>query len=135
MPSASEQQMRNVVGRNLRRLRKIHGLSQEELADRSGVSRPTIAALETGQRASARSATIELLAKAFGEPPGSLLLDYGYQQEKIASLEKFLKSPVGAEVTKEEAQMLQDWDLPGVPSITGWVYLLSALREMVGSAK
>lgn len=34
------------IGKNLKRLRRARGLSQEELASLSGVSRPTIARLE-----------------------------------------------------------------------------------------
>ncbi|MFV8104514.1 helix-turn-helix transcriptional regulator, partial [Enterobacter cloacae complex sp.6730515] len=37
------------VGTNIRSLRDEHSLSQQDLADRAGVSRRTIAALETGQ--------------------------------------------------------------------------------------
>lgn len=57
---------RPALGRNLRRLRQHAGLSQHELAGRSGVSRPTIARIESGSQATASLDTIEALAKALG---------------------------------------------------------------------
>ena len=50
----------------LRRLRLAAGLSQEELAERSGLSRRGISALETGYRATPRPETVRLLADALG---------------------------------------------------------------------
>jgi transcriptional regulator with XRE-family HTH domain len=51
--------MREVVARNLRRLRQAKGLSQEELAHRSGVDRSYISQLETADYA----ATVVMLGK------------------------------------------------------------------------
>ena len=48
----------------LRRLRIVTGLSQEELAERSGLSERGISALETGHRATPRPETVRLLADA-----------------------------------------------------------------------
>ena len=50
----------------LRRLRLVAGLSQEELAKRSGLSARGISALETGYRATPRPETVRLLADALG---------------------------------------------------------------------
>src|SRR5918993_333652 len=50
----------------LRRLRLVAGLSQEELAERSGLSGRGISALETGYRATPRPETVRLLADALG---------------------------------------------------------------------
>ena len=50
----------------LRRLRLVAGLSQEELAERSGLSARGISALETGYRATPRPETVRLLADALG---------------------------------------------------------------------
>src|SRR5436190_23859464 len=50
----------------LRRLRLRAGLTQEELADRSGLSVEAISALERGFRRHPRRATLALLADALG---------------------------------------------------------------------
>jgi len=44
------QDVRQMVGRNVRRLRKAAGLSQAELAERVGVDRAYISGLELGER-------------------------------------------------------------------------------------
>lgn len=51
--------LREVVARNLRRLRNMHGLSQEELADRADVNRNYVGMLEREEHA----ATIDMLEK------------------------------------------------------------------------
>src|SRR5918993_5378515 len=50
----------------LRRLRLVAALSQEELAERAGLSARGISALETGHRATPRPETVRLLAEALG---------------------------------------------------------------------
>jgi transcriptional regulator with XRE-family HTH domain len=42
--------VRRLVGRNVRRLRIVAGLSQAELAERMGVDRAYVSGLELGQR-------------------------------------------------------------------------------------
>jgi len=42
--------MRKLVGRNVKRIRLAKGLSQEQLAERSGFSQQYISGLEKGQR-------------------------------------------------------------------------------------
>ena len=59
----------------LKEYRKRRGLTQEELAILSGVSRPTIAALELGYR-SAYPGTTQKLAKALKVRPEALVLPY-----------------------------------------------------------
>jgi transcriptional regulator with XRE-family HTH domain len=57
-------------GARLRRLRRRAGLTQEALAERSGLSVDAISALERGFRKYPRRATLELLAGALElEPP------------------------------------------------------------------
>lgn len=52
------------LGRRLKGLREDRGLTQEELAERAGVSRDIIAKLEQGSRVSARLVTLVKLANA-----------------------------------------------------------------------
>jgi transcriptional regulator with XRE-family HTH domain len=56
----------------LRRLRTKRGLSQQGLAEKSGLSREYVARLETGQH-NPSLATLQKLAKALGVPVTALL--------------------------------------------------------------
>jgi transcriptional regulator with XRE-family HTH domain len=51
--------LREIVAKNLRRLRQAKGLSQEELADRADINRNYVGMLEREQHA----ATIDMLEK------------------------------------------------------------------------
>ncbi|MDF3043242.1 MAG: hypothetical protein K0Q71_5948, partial [Thermomicrobiales bacterium] len=73
----------------LRRLRLVAGLSQEELAERSGLSARGISALETGYRATPRPETVRLLADALG-------LDAAARTELVAAARPELAVPAGA---------------------------------------
>jgi transcriptional regulator with XRE-family HTH domain len=57
--------------RALKELREARFLTQAELAERSGVSRPTIARIE--QEGGARFVTIRKLAEALGVTPNELV--------------------------------------------------------------
>jgi transcriptional regulator with XRE-family HTH domain len=57
--------VRRMVGRNVRRLRATAGLSQAELAERMGVDRAYVSGLELGQR-NPTIVTLWHLAKALG---------------------------------------------------------------------
>ncbi|MGH3122755.1 MAG: helix-turn-helix domain-containing protein [Streptosporangiaceae bacterium] len=61
-----------VDGRRLRHLRRQHGLSQEQLAGRAGVSPATVARLERQPAAPCRCRTLGRLAAALGEDPARL---------------------------------------------------------------
>jgi transcriptional regulator with XRE-family HTH domain len=58
---------------NLKRARKARRLTQHALADLSGISRSTIALIETGQRPNSWSKTIESLAIAMDTSVAALL--------------------------------------------------------------
>jgi transcriptional regulator with XRE-family HTH domain len=59
-------------GRQLRQLRRQHGLSQEQLATHAGISLTTIRRLERQPAAPCRCRTLGRLAAALGEEPGRL---------------------------------------------------------------
>ena len=50
LATLADMDMRKLVGRNVRRIRLEKGLTQEELAERAGVSQFYISLLETGGR-------------------------------------------------------------------------------------
>ena len=58
---------------NLKHYREIKNMSQEELAEKAGISRVTISLLETGKQTIAKSNTIVRLADALGIEPQVLL--------------------------------------------------------------
>jgi transcriptional regulator with XRE-family HTH domain len=64
----------------LRRIRQGAVMSQEELAERSGVARDTISKLETGQRG-AYPSTIRKLAAGLEVRPQMLMGGVGYLDE------------------------------------------------------
>jgi transcriptional regulator with XRE-family HTH domain len=61
-----------VLGANVRRYRKLAGISQEELSHRTGIKRSYISDLERGTRNPTVRA-VGKLAKAFGIQPADLL--------------------------------------------------------------
>ncbi|TGN79788.1 XRE family transcriptional regulator [Streptomyces bauhiniae] len=63
------------LGRNLRRLRRLASLTQEELADRSDVSVDVIRQLEQGRKHSARLPTLHALVNGLGVELTTLLGD------------------------------------------------------------
>jgi transcriptional regulator with XRE-family HTH domain len=60
------------LGKNLRAARRRLGLTQEEVAERSGVQAGEISRIETGKR-DPKVSTLERLAKAVEMKPGQLL--------------------------------------------------------------
>lgn len=64
--------LRGVLARNLRRLRRARGLSQEELAGRAGLNRNYVGMIEREQNA-ATVDVLERLAAVLGVPAPDLL--------------------------------------------------------------
>jgi transcriptional regulator with XRE-family HTH domain len=60
------------LGANLRAARKRHGLTQEQVADRSGVHATEVSRIEAGKR-DPQVSTVEKLAAAVDLRPGELL--------------------------------------------------------------
>jgi transcriptional regulator with XRE-family HTH domain len=60
------------LGGNLRAVRNKRGLSQEQVAERSGVHATEVSRIESGKR-DPRVSTVERLAKAVKVKPGELL--------------------------------------------------------------
>ena len=80
---------RTILANNLIRLRKKHGLTQEELSKLSGVSRRTIALYETRQ-ANPPIENIEKLAKALNTTIEKLIdfsEDYNKLEENLSNID------------------------------------------------
>lgn len=65
--------MAPTIGEHLARIRISSTLTQEQLADRSGISVETIRKLEQGVRSAARISTLHRLARALGVPTSALM--------------------------------------------------------------
>ena len=64
--------IRQRLGRNLRRLREEKGWSQEAFADEAGIHRTYVSDIERGAR-NPTIKVVEQLARPFGVKPGRLL--------------------------------------------------------------
>ena len=64
--------IRQRLGRNVRRLREEKGWSQEDYADRAGIHRTYVSDIERGRR-NPSVTVVERLAKPLGATPGNLL--------------------------------------------------------------
>lgn len=65
--------MRKLVGSNVERLRRAQGMTQEQLAERSGFSQQYISGLENGRR-NPTVVTLYEIAEALGSTPVELLV-------------------------------------------------------------
>jgi len=65
-----------IDGQRLRQLRRQHGLSQETLAGRAGISLATIGRLERHGRPSCRGRTLARLAAVLGEHPAAIMITF-----------------------------------------------------------
>jgi transcriptional regulator with XRE-family HTH domain len=69
--------MRQLVGRNVRRLRQARQLTQEQFAERSGFSQQYISGLEQGRRNPTVVTLFELAAALDATPVALIELDGG----------------------------------------------------------
>ena len=60
-----------ILGRHIKRLRQERDLSQEALADKAGLNRNSVSAIERGKSAAGADVLFKL-ADAFGVTPGTL---------------------------------------------------------------
>lgn len=67
-----KQDLNQILAANIRRLREKQGWSQEDCAEKCGLHRTYIGAVERGER-NITIATLERIASAFGIPPVDLL--------------------------------------------------------------
>lgn len=65
--------------KKLAALRAFHGMDQQVLADKAGLSRPTIQRLETGRTNNPSLETLQAIAEVFGCPASVLYTDEAIQ--------------------------------------------------------
>ena len=80
---ASTMPAMNALADNLRTLRTLHGLSQKDLAARTGTSHPRISEMERGV-SNPTLATLEAIAGVFGITVSNLLHESKKNLEKVA---------------------------------------------------
>ncbi|MEA2890142.1 MAG: hypothetical protein QOI05_935 [Bradyrhizobium sp.] len=66
--------LRDVLARNMRKLRAVHGLSQEALAHESGIDRTYVSSIERAKRGVSID-IVARIAKALAVEPWKLLKD------------------------------------------------------------
>jgi predicted ATPase/DNA-binding XRE family transcriptional regulator len=87
----------NLFGKELRRLRRRSGLSQETLAARAGLSPEAVSLLERGRR-SPRMTTMRLLAEGLRLPESdrsALFASVNFDEPSVPSLPVFADQPIG----------------------------------------
>lgn len=77
------------LGENIKRIRRTVGISQQELADMSGVSKAQISRLENGEQNNPQINTVVSIASNLGVSIEEII--YGEKSESFSYLEKTLK--------------------------------------------
>jgi transcriptional regulator with XRE-family HTH domain len=67
--------LKKALAKRIRALREASGLSQQEVAERGGLSLSLVAKLEQGKKGDPRASSLLALADALGVKPGQLLDD------------------------------------------------------------
>jgi transcriptional regulator with XRE-family HTH domain len=62
----SKEQAAQRIGQRITALRKLEGISQQQLADRAGISRQHVGRIEKGELVSVSFVTIQIIAEALG---------------------------------------------------------------------
>jgi transcriptional regulator with XRE-family HTH domain len=67
--------LKKALARRIRALREASGLSQQEVAERGGLSLSLVSKLEQGKKGDPRASSLLALSAALGVKPGQLLDD------------------------------------------------------------
>ncbi|MDY5107167.1 MAG: helix-turn-helix transcriptional regulator [Actinobacillus minor] len=98
----------NHLGDNIKRIRKTAGISQQELADMSGVSKAQISRLENGEQNNPQINTVVSIASNLGVSIEEII--YGDKTESFSYLEKALKE-LPIEDQESIKKMIKVWIL------------------------
>ena len=63
-----------MIKNRLKEYRELQGISQEELSEKTGLSRTTISKIENNEEVNVNTRTIVKLAEVFGVAPGEIFL-------------------------------------------------------------
>ena len=88
----TKEQQAHRMGQRITSLRKLEGISQQELADRSGLTRQHIGRIEKGELVSVAYVTIQQIAEALGMTVD--IIDPGLQD--LAPLKRLTPPMVGS---------------------------------------
>lgn len=118
---------KNIVGENIRKFRQESGITQEELALRSGLSQGYINQLELGRRNYTQK-SLELIADSLSQPVIEFFTDVleGPKRSKVSEKPKEYQSPKSYK--KELLAVLNS--LPD-PVIEHYLTLMKMEREML----
>lgn len=93
-----------LVGRRIRELLRLRGMSQAELAHSTGMSRPVINRILKGER-KIRAEQLVAISKALRLAPASLLP----QAETVEEIQEYATNVFGGSVLRRPPQSLQDF--------------------------
>lgn len=96
-----------ILSKRVKELREAVGLSQQELANRAGLSVSQVAKLEQGSKADPRVSTLLVLAAALGVKPGGILDDLPLPPAKKKEKKKAKKEKVKKEKVKEKKEKVK----------------------------
>jgi transcriptional regulator with XRE-family HTH domain len=135
--------MEHTLGQQLTGLREAQGLTQEDLAEKAGVSRPQISRLENDEVEAPRKSTLEKIAKALEVDPKALFATAEVRHRQHRFLGTHVQAQVSAPasgvtpelyaVVKNENEFLKQenarlWEMLGKSSSSlgaAWASLLA----------
>src|SRR3990172_962445 len=120
---------REELGRRIRVAREARGLTQDDVAQHLGVSRPTVAQMELGNRA-VKSLELDQLARLFGRDLREVVADAFLEQDALGALfradEAVVQQPHVIEALRNGATLGRE--------VTNLEQLLGIDREGVAAA-
>ena len=110
------------IGERLKKLRTERGLSQDDLAEKSGITKNSISEIERGKRGTVTLETVAILAKALGVKPYRLM---GDDPDPVTTedLIEFIKT--STKLTSEELEMLDQFRSFSRDRKLYWLYLIT----------
>ena len=99
----NKEQQAQRIGQRITALRKLEGISQQELADRAGLTRQHIGRIEKGELVSVAYVTIQQIAEAIGMPVDIIdpkLADLAPQKRMTPPMEGSLGKALNSKVTE-----------------------------------